>query len=352
MMYKKIAIVAIISLGAISCNKDAKTNQKTTDSIELKGTEGETTNLNSTGNLPEELIAIKENNGVYTQSFVLAKGQTYPLTTFQRNIQSVTGPDGTKATATSNSTDQMSFTVVDFKDGIYNIDINLLGKSSSQSAQGKSVSISTSGPAPQDPQLKMMWTMNKALVGNKLQMNMSEKGEVLSVKGFESIYKKIASAAQGEIKDEKMREQFIGSFKESFSEKTIKEQVSKNLQILPTNGAKIGQSWNETENASPDGGVKLTTKFTLAKVENGLVNISVTGGIPKKSDKRSQEGMTHTISSELNQSGTITLDQKTGWVKNQNISIKTKQSESLSDGKKTQSMQSETNSTVIVNPEK
>ncbi|WP_228411043.1 hypothetical protein [Chryseobacterium taklimakanense] len=61
--------------------------------------------------------------------------------------------------------------------------------------------------------------------------------------------------------------------------------------------------------------------------------------------------MTHSISSELSQNGTVLVDQNTGWIKNQNVSVKTTQTESLSDGKQTQTMKSSTTSTVIVNPQ-
>nr|WP_262677100.1 DUF6263 family protein [Chryseobacterium taklimakanense] len=47
----------------------------------------------------------------------------------------------------------------------------------------------------------------------------------------------------------------------------------------------MGQSWTETENATPDGSVKLTTTYTLKSVDNGLMTVTVSGGIPKKSDK-------------------------------------------------------------------
>ena len=87
-------------------------------------------------------------------------------------------------------------------------------------------------------------------------------------------------------------------------------------------------------------------------MDNGVATIAVNGGIPKKSDKKTQEGITRSMSSELSQNGIITLDQNTGWIKNQTISVKTTQTETLSDGKQSQSMKSVSNSTVVVNPAK
>ncbi len=346
---KKLTLIALVTLGLTACKKENSTST-TTEKDSLAQVQNPGDSLSSPA--LEKALAIEEKNGVYTQSFQLVKGATYPLTTFQRSIQKLTGPDGKSQTATSQSTDVMNFSVEDFKDGVYDIKIHLEGKSSSQTAGGKTVGVDTKGKAPSDPQLKMMWNINKALTGNTLAMKMKSTGEVISIAGFDPIYDKISTVAAKEIKDAEQRKGFLASFKDSFNEEAIKTQFSTNLMVLPKEGAKIGQQWSETENASPDGKVKLTTRYTLESVKDGLVTIKVAGGIPKKSDERTNEGVTHKVSSELSQSGTVTLDQKTGWIKNQNVSVKTTQNESLSDGKQSESMKSEATTTVIVNPEK
>ena len=264
----------------------------------------------------------------------------------------MTAPDGKTQSGTSEMTDEMSFTVNDFKDGIYDISINLTGKRNSQSANGKTVAVDTKQAEPKDEQLKMMWKVNKALVGNKLNLKMNEAGKVISITGFDTIYNKIAASVGSAIKDAKDKTAFINNFKQSFNEKMLKDQFTKNLVLIPAKGVKIGEKWSQSENATPDGKIKLTTTYTLKSVDDGTAQISVAGGIPKKSDKQTQEGVTRSMSSELSQNGTITLDQKTGWVKNQNISVKTTQTETLSDGKQSQTMKSISNSTVVVNPAK
>lgn len=348
---KKYTIVLFALLSVTACKKENTTSTTTSTSDSL-APNASTSDSTAVVGAESAGPAIAEKEGVYTQNFKLAIGETYPLTTYQRNLQSVVGPDGKTQRGSSNSTDEMSFTVNDLKDGVYDITINLVGKTNSQTAAGKTVTVDTKGKEPEDPQLKMMWHMNRALTGNKLQMKMDTKGEVLSITGFDPIYKKITTAATSQIKEAEQKEGFLKSFKDSFNENSIKEQFTKNLMVLPKAGAKIGQKWSETENAAPDGSVKLTTNYTLEKVENGIVTIKVTGGIPKKSDKKTNEGVTHTISSELNQSGSVKLDQATGWIKNQNVSVKTTQSQTLSDGKQSETMKSESTSTVIVNPEK
>lgn len=353
---KKLTALAILSIALVACKKDTKTVTKIDPetgkeiTVEVPATDS-TTVENSAATIVEG-PAIQENNGLYTQSFKLEKGQTYPLTTHQKNVQTMTGPDGKSMTGTSQSTDEMTFTVNDYKDGVYDITINLLGKSNSQTANGQTVSVSTSSGEPKDENLKMMWKINKALVGNKLQMKMKSNGEVASIKGFEPIYTKVSTAASSMIKDATQRDEFVKGFKESFNENTIKEQFTKNLLILPKAGAKVGQKWTETENASPDGSVKLTTSYTLTSVKNGVAKIAVSGGIPKKTDKQTQEGVTRSLTSELSQNGTVTLDQNTGWIKNQTVTVKSNQTETLSDGKQSQSVKSSSTATVTVNPQK
>lgn len=290
--------------------------------------------------------------GIYKQTFVLEKGKTYPLTTYQKDVQTMTAPDGKSQSGTSETTDEMSFLVNNFENGIYDITINLLGKRNSQSANGKSIVVDTKLAEPKEEQLKMMWKVNKALVGNKLNLKMDQNGKVISITGFDPIYSKVTASVGSVIKDAKQKTAFANSFKESFNEKVLKDQFSKNLILIPAKGAKIGDKWSESENATPDGKIKLTTNYILKSVDNGVATIAVNGGIPKKSDKKTQQGVTRSMSSELSQNGIITLDQNTGWIKNQTISVKTTQTETLSDGKQSQSMKSVSNSTVVVNPAK
>lgn len=352
---KKFTAVALLAITLVACKKETQTVTKVdpetgkTITVEVPVTNSDSLKLET----PQaEIFAIKDSLGVYKQTFKLEKGQTYPLVTYQKDVQTMTAPDGKSQSGTSETTDEMSFTVNDFKDGVYDITINLTGKRNAQTANGKTAAVDTKQAEPKDEQLKMMWKVNKALVGNKLNLKMTETGKVISITGFDTIYNKIASSVGTTIKDAKEKAGFINSFKQSFNEKMLKDQFTKNLVLIPAKGVKIGDKWSETENATPDGKIKLTTTYTLKSVDNGTAQIAVAGGIPKKSDKQTQEGVTRTMSSELSQNGTITLDQKTGWVKNQNIAVKTTQTETLSDGKQSQTMKSVSNSTVVVNPSK
>ena len=60
--------------------------------------------------------------------------------------------------------------------------------------------------------------------------------------------------------------------------------------------------------------------------------------------------MTHSITSDFSQKGNLKFDVNSGWIINQKIDISTTQKETISDGKETKTMTTNSNSSVIVNP--
>ncbi|WP_172279563.1 DUF6263 family protein [Chryseobacterium sp. LAM-KRS1] len=344
---KNIAAIALISIALVSCKKETKKITK----VDPKTGKTVTVEVpaDSLAKVAEN-AAIKDSAGIYTQTFKLEKGKTYPLTTYQRDVKTMTDPQGKTLNGTSESTDEMSFTVNDVKNNIYDITLNLISKRNSQTAEGKTIVVDTKQPIPKEDDLKMIWNINRALTSNKLNMKMDTKGNVISITGFEPVYTKVSNAVGTIVKDANQKASVVASLKESFNEKVLKDQFSKNLTIIPKKGVKIGEKWTNTENADPTGKIKVTSNYVLKSVGNGVAEIGVTGGIPKKTDKQAQGAMTHSISSELVQNGTIKFDENTGWINNQNITVKTTQIETISDGKQSQSMKSVSNSSVMVNP--
>lgn len=345
---KKITAIALLSIAIISCKKETQTVTKVdpktgkTITVEVPAEEKEMAKV--------ENPAIKDSLGMYYSTFKLEKGKTYPFITYQRDTQTMS--DGNKSmTGTNESTDEMTFTVnaVDDK-GNYDLTMNLVGKKMSATSQGKTQSIDTKGSAPADSQQKFMWEIQKAQVGNSLKMKMDKTGKITSITGFEPVYQKINKAASGIIKDASQTKSFMDGFKQSFNEKSLKEQFGKNITILPIKGAKIGQSWTETENLTPDGSIKISTTYTLTKVENGIAEIAVKGGIPRKAKSESKNGMSHSVSLEGNQNGTIRIDANTGWILGSKLNMKTTEKESLSDGKQSQTLSKTSNSLVSINP--
>lgn len=343
---KKLTALALIAITLVACKKETKTITR----VDPKTGKTETVTVEVSSEEAAKPKAIADSSGIYKQKFILEKGTTYPLLSYQREIQQLTSPDGKTVSGTSETTDEMSITVNDFKDNIYDMTLNMVGKRMSTTANGKTVSIDTKKAAPKEDNLKMDYIVSKGLAGNKLNVKMDTYGNIKSITGFESVYNNLKKAIAGTVKDTKQQDAFIQSFKAGFNEEMLKEQLSKNLKLIPAKGTKIGEKWTTSEDIDPSGKLKQTLTFTLVKVEDGKAEISVTGVIPSKSDKQSQNGMTHTMSMGGSESGKIIIDENTGWLLNQNLSVKTNQKETLSDGKQSQSITKNSTTSIIINP--
>lgn len=343
---KKITAIALISITLFACKKETKTITR----VNPQTGKTETITVEVPKEEAEKPKAIVDSSGIYKQKFLLEKGTTYPFTSYQREIQSVKTPDGQTMSGTNETTDEMSVTVNDFKNNIYDLTLNMIGKRMSSSANGKTVLIDTKQAEPKDENLKMEYLVSKGISGSKLNVKMDVYGNIKSVTGFDSIYNNLRKSLSGTVKEKKQQDMIIESFKAGFNEEVMKEQIGKNLKLIPSKGIKIGEKWTTSEDIVPGGKLKQTLTFTLTKIENGKAEINVTGIIPSKSDKQSQNGMTHTMSMGGSQTGKIIIDENTGWLLNQNLSIKTNQAETLSDGKETKSMTKNSTTSIIINP--
>ena len=342
-MIKRIFALGVIGLALVACNNDKKTGQKMNsetgkvESVEIKKEENAA---------PK---AISDSVAVYTQKFILEKGKTYPFSSVQKEVQTIKDPSGKSMKGTQEIVDERNIVVNDFQNGVYDLTINILGKKMTSIADGKTVVIDTKQPAPKDEQLKNIWTINNTLVGSKFSVKMKENGEVISIKGIDELYKKVEKAITPFVKEAEQKKQFVEYFKQGFNEKMLKEEFSAGINILPKKGVKLGESWMISENIDPEGKVKSNITYTLNKIENGVVEVSVKGNIPVKSNKQTQNGITMTMSVEGSQNGTLKIDENTGWVLSSKMNIKTTNKQTMTDGKRTETMTAVSESTVSVN---
>ena len=342
-MIKRIFALGVIGLALVACNNDKKTEQKTnSDSGKVENVEKKE---------EENIIqkAISDSAGVYTQKFILEKGKTYPFSSVQKEVQTIKDPSGKSMKGTQEIVDERNIVVNDFQNGVYDLTINILGKKMTSIADGKTVVIDTKQPAPKDEQLKNIWTINNTLVGSKFSVKMKENGEVISIKGIDELYKKVEKAITPFVKETEQKKQFVEYFKQGFNEKMLKEEFSAGINILPKKGVKLGESWTISENIDPEGKVKSNITYILNKIENGVVEVSVTGNIPAKSNKQTQNGITMTMSVEGSQNGTLKIDENSGWVLSSKMNIKTTNKQMMTDGKRTETMTAVSESTVSVN---
>lgn len=342
-MIRRIFAVGVLGLALVACNDNKKTEKK------INPETGKEEIVEVVEEVAESKKAISDSAGVFTQKFILEVGKTYPFTSTQKEVQTAKDPTGKSMSGTQEIIDTRNIVVEKFEDGVYDLKLNVVSKRMSSKVDGKTIVVDTNQSAPKDENLKGIWTINSALAGSSFGVKMRENGEIISISGIDAIYKKLEKAITPLIKDANHRKQFLDNFKLGFNEAMIKEEFSKGINILPKKGVKIGESWSETEQVDAEGKIKNTITYTLTKVENGVAEIKVKGGIPKKSEKQTREGITATMSIEGSQNGTIKLDENTGWIQGSKMNTKTINKQSFTDGKTTESGSMTTDISITIN---
>jgi Family of unknown function (DUF6263) len=353
---KKTLLSALFLCNLLACNKENKlddTNKKSdnTNAV-IKTNEASKTNNESNSMaaalLPSE-IAFTEKDGLFQQGLKLEVGKTYPFVTNSHVNKNSTGPDGKAITGTEIGLDKMDFTVNSYQNGMYEISLVMTAKSNSNAAMGKTISVDSQKPEPTDKNLQATWRVNKGMIGQVLQLSLSDKAQVKAIKGFDALYKSIEKSIGNLAKDKKELATVMQNIKAGFNEQMVSAQLKKSLAIIPSKGVKVGQTWSESINLSPDGKVKNTTNYKFLGLKNNAYEIEITGGLPAKTEKQTQKEMTMTMSLEVKQKGLVRFDAKTGWPLQSELEVINSQSQTISDGKKTESMSMKTSTLTQIN---
>jgi Family of unknown function (DUF6263) len=354
---KNTLLTGLLLASLVACNKEQNTasgqkndpkNEKTSVSADGKTSETSSENAPAAA-LPAEKLAFVEQNGLFSQGLKLVVGQTYPFVTKSKVDNSGTGPDGKAMSATETGLDKMNFTVDAYQNGIYSISLVMTEKSNSNSAMGKSISVDSNKPEPAEPALKATWRVNKAMIGQVLKLQLTDKAEVKSITGFEALYKNIEKNLTSLSKDKKELQMALQGIKAGFNEKMIAAQLKKSIAMLPAKGVKVGQTWTESTNLSPDGKIKNTTTYKFLGLQNNAYVVEISGGLPEKTEKQSKDKMTVSMTVGIKQKGLVKFDAQTGWPTQSTLEVSNHQNQTMSDGQKTQSMHMKSVTTTQIN---
>lgn len=343
-MLKKSILVTSLVLSLVACEKE---NTKVT----VTGKDGKIIELSQEkiAELIKKPNAIIDSSGFFKAKFLLEKGAKFPFVSLQKDTKTMITPDGKKQSMSEETKDEMLFEVTDVQKEVYSLNVNLISKKLSSFGNGQKIVVDTKALAPKEQNLKMLYLVNKSMMNSTLNVQMNPIGKILSVKGFEPIYGKIETALKTSVKDASALKNIMQGVKASFNSEVMTKQLEKSINVLPKKGVKLGGIWTETENLDQAGKIKNTTNYTLKNVNEAEVEIEISGGIPQNTDKQSKDNFTRTFSIKSTQNGKILIDRKTGWVTGSVLNINSNQKESISDGKKTESMTSNTVSSMKIN---
>jgi Family of unknown function (DUF6263) len=148
--------------------------------------------------------------------------------------------------------------------------------------------------------LGMMNKVIGGMMGKKFVIKVNEEGKVLEVTGFEKIF---ADMIDSMGLDDKMKAQVSASFKDQFSEQTIKDQFAQVFTIFPNKEVKVGDSWEKTYSTGGKMAATYTTTYTAKEIEGEHVTLTTKTKIGSNGDSQDVNGT---------QSGNILVDSKTG----------------------------------------
>lgn len=344
---KKSLIICFVLLGMISCKKETSTTNSSSSEKNQNSTSTEDKKEESSsifGDLFEEkpTAFVKQDNGKKKYQLNLEKGKTYPFNLRESEEQTLSSPKGSESIK-NESYDEINFTVQDTKNDKYQLLVTFVSKSNKVSAQGKTISVDTKTVKPNDENLARTYTLFKALVGTSFNLEVDKNGKVTDTKNMENIYKKVEKELKPNLKKEEFDAVFSG-IKATLNPEVFKKQFEAILVKFPSQGVQQGDSWKDKpEKSISDINYKLTT------LDDNQAIISVSSAMKPDSKSQSQNGLTMTASISGNQTGTLTVDAQSGWMKNAKIVTKVTETQVLTDGKRTEKVSKTVTSSTQVN---
>lgn len=358
---KKLSVVSYlfisILLGSclLSCKNKEKSKQLIDSSISKNnGTSSHGKNLLTESSLsdtnpnkeqkstPEIISGIYQDaDSLYHLRYILEKGKTYSFNSREINKQTITFRDKSQSVS-QESIDPMSFTVLDVKNDIYTLQVNMGGKKVITRADGKEVVFDTNGKKPEDPDQAKMWKIYRAISNVTFTLNMDTYGNASNIKGMDAIYEKAKTTLQSELKGKEL-DDFINAFKLGLNPNTFKAQFEGSIMKFPSKGLKIGEKWN----THPE--MKERGYNQLVKVGKNITEIRLQGILPSKKDSKVVEGITYKLSVNGTQSGKVMIDNKSGWISKANFSMNLTETKSASKGNETEKVVQKTQNSTYIN---
>lgn len=326
---RKSLIILSVFVALTACkneNKTIGTNEKGENLILNENGDTVVANIDSAqiSNPPSEInqtALVKNTDDSYSFKYNLKKGETYPFQLKTQQEQSMAA-GGQSLKMSSERTVGFDYFVEDVVNNVFKLKATFKEFSERFKAPtGETISYNTSSAKPADKDVAQSWSIYKAIIGESFQMEVDNKGKVISVKGLD----KVVGNVQGKLKndfnaeEQKMIKDLLNA---SLNNEAIKSQFEETLNIFPDKNMKIGEQWADSQNIS-EGPIKGTNKVTrtFKELKDGKATITVSG-TQNVSGTETQQGITMNMKNNATLNGFIDLDMETGWIKKVSITKK------------------------------
>lgn len=319
---KKLVFVMAVLMTVASCKKEDKVVGKDKDGKELvvneKGdtvtkTETQDSLKVETTTAPKVVAVAKGTDGKFAYKYNLEIGKTYPMTLAVKTTHSAS--DGKQSQKmVSESKKEIDYTVKDFKDGVYTLEVHSKGYSEKMTdPSGKSISYDTNSAKPANKDIAVSWSIYKAMTGKTYTMKVDQKGKVISVDGLDALKSSILNSVKKQVTAEEFKF-FTQVINSSLSKEALSSQFEETMNIFPNKTLALNESWSDNQKIDK-GPMKgsLSMKRTLTSVEPTNTTITVVGTQNLKGTE-SQQGMSMSADNNANVDGKILIDTQSGWI--------------------------------------
>jgi hypothetical protein len=151
-----------------------------------------------------------------------------------------------------------------------------------------------------------------ALVGKELQVVMTPRGEVKELKGADEILAAVLES-MGDL-PEQVRATAKQQMESQFGEAAMKESFEQMTAIYPKDPVAVGESWDVEHRVTAGMPMVINTTYTLKSLDGGRATLDFKG--TAKTDPDAPAGIVPgaKFSLEGTQTGSLALDQATGWI--------------------------------------
>ena len=318
---KKVLFMMAVAVAVVSCKKDDKVVGKDKDGKELVVNEkGDTVaktetvdSLKTETTAPKVMAVAKGTDGKYSYKYNLEIGKTYPMTLgIKMNHSASDGKQSQKMS--SESKKQIDYTVKDFKDGIYTLEVHSKQYSEKMTdPSGKSVSYDTNSAKPSNKDIAVSWSIYKAMTGQKYTMKVDQNGKVVSVDGLPAIKTSILNSVKKQVSAEEFKF-FTQVIDNSLNKEAISSQFEETMNIFPKKTLDLNESWSDSQKIDK-GPMKgsISLKRTLANIDDANTTITVSGTQNLKGTE-SQQGVSMSANNNATVDGKILVDTQSGWI--------------------------------------
>lgn len=326
---RKSLIILSVFVALSACKKEEKTVGTNENGEKLiLNEDGDTVIMNTdstayaTPNSDNQQTAlVKNTDDSYSFRYNLKKGETYPFLLKTQQDQSMTA-GGQSMSMSSERTVGFDYFVEDAVNNVFKLKATFKGFSEKFKAPtGETISYNTNAAKPSDKDVAQSWTIYKAIIGESFQMEVDNKGKVISVKGLEKVVSNVQNKLKNDFNAEEqtMIKELLTA---SLNNEAIKSQFEETLNIFPDKNLTIGEQWSDSQNIS-EGPVKGTNKVTrtFKEIKDGKATITV-AGTQNVSGSETQQGISMNMKNNATLNGFIDVDMESGWIKKVSITKK------------------------------